>query len=104
MRQTLFEWFAQDSWRGTRKLNIDYGVRWTWSSEMYPHFAAQQSVFMRTLYQASQTPPLYAPITQNGIRFAQNPVTAALLPAAYIGPFVPLLANPPSARSTSGNH
>jgi hypothetical protein len=103
MRQTLIEWFAQDSWRATRKLNIDYGVRWTWASEMYPHFAGQESVFMRTLYQANQTPPLYAPFTQNGTRFAQNPLTGALLPAAYIGAFVPGVGNPASGGATSGD-
>ena len=36
MRQSLVEWFAQDSWKVSRRLNIDYGVRWTWAGEMYP--------------------------------------------------------------------
>ena len=31
MRQSLVEWFAQDSWKVSRRLSIDYGVRWTWA-------------------------------------------------------------------------
>jgi hypothetical protein len=103
MRQTLIEWFAQDSWHATKKLSIDYGVRWTWSSEMHPNNPGQQSVFMRSLYQPGQAPPLYQPVTQNGTRFAQNPVTGALLPATYIGLFTPGTGNPAPGAATSGD-
>src|SRR5204863_828590 len=46
MRQTLVEWFVQDSWKVSKRLSIDYGMRWTWAGEMNPHNAGQQSVFM----------------------------------------------------------
>ncbi|HXB71189.1 MAG TPA: carboxypeptidase-like regulatory domain-containing protein [Candidatus Acidoferrales bacterium] len=103
MRQSLIEWFAQDSWKVTKRLNIDYGVRWTWAGEMYPNDPGQQSVFMRNLYNASQTPPLFAPVTQGGVKFAQNPLTGALLPAVYVGLFVPGVGNPASGGATSGD-
>ena len=67
------EGFVQDSWKVNRRLNIDYGVRWTWAGQMHPNNPGEQSVFMRTLYTPGQAPPLYAPVTQNGVRYAQNP-------------------------------
>jgi len=103
MRQSLIEWFAQDSWKIAKRLTIDYGVRWTWAGEMYPHKKGEESVFMRNLYNASQAPPLYAPVTQNGVRNAQNPLTGALLPAVYIGLFVPGVGNPAPGGVTSGD-
>ena len=103
MRQTLAEWFAQDSWKVTRRLNIDYGVRWTWANEMHPNNPGQQAVFMRTLYQPGQAPPLYQPVTQNGVKYAQNPVTGELLPGAYVGLFVPGVGNPAPGGVTYGD-
>ncbi len=103
MRQSLVEWFAQDSWRVSKRLNIDYGVRWTWAGQMHPHNAGQQSVFMRSLYTAGQAPPLYIPVTQGGVRYAQNPLTGALLSGAYVGLFVPGTGNPAPGGATSGD-
>jgi len=94
MRQSLVEWFAQDSWKISRRLTLDYGIRWTWAGEMHPHKPGEQGVFMRSLYTAGQAPPLFAPLTQGGVRYAQNPLTGALLPSAYIGLFVPGVGNP----------
>jgi hypothetical protein len=103
MRESLVEWFAQDSWKATRRLNIDYGIRWTWAGEMYPHNAGQQSVFMRNLYDPKQAPPLYVPVTQGGVKYAQNPLTGGLLPAIYAGTFVPGVGNPAPGGATSGD-
>lgn len=103
MRQTLVEWFAQDSWRMTKRLTLDYGVRWTWASEMHPNRPGEQSVWMRSLYNASQAPRLYSPVTQDGTRYAQNPVTGALLPAVYVGLFVPNTGNAANGAATSGD-
>jgi hypothetical protein len=103
MRQTLFEWFAQDSWKITRRLNLDYGVRWTWAGEMHPNRVGEQSVFMRNLYDPSQAPPLYVPVTQNGVKYAQDPRTGALLPAVYVGAFVPGVGNPAPGGASYGD-
>lgn len=103
MRQSLIEWFAQDSWKATKRLSIDYGVRWTWAGEMHPNNPGQQSVFMRNLYTPGQAPPLYAPVTQNGVKYAQNPLTGELLPGAYVGLFVPGVGNPAPGGVTYGD-
>jgi hypothetical protein len=102
MRQSLVEWFAQDGWKVSRRLTIDYGVRWTWAGEMYPAKAGEQAVFMRSLYTPGQAPPLYTPVTQNGVRFAQNPRTGELLPGVYVGLFVPGIGNPAPGGVVSG--
>ena len=87
----------------SKRLSIDYGVRWTWAGEMHPNNPGQQSVFMRNLYTPGQAPPLYAPVTQNGVRYAQNPLTGALLPQAYVGLFVPGVGNPAPGGVTYGD-
>ena len=86
-----------------KRLSIDYGIRWTWAGEMHPNNPGEQSVFMRNLYTPGQAPPLYAPVTQNGVRYAQNPLTGALLPQAYIGLFVPGVGNPAPGGVTYGD-
>ncbi len=55
------------------------------------------------LYVPGQSPPLYAPFTQNGTRYAQNPITGELLPQAYIGLFVPGVGNPAPGGVTYGD-
>jgi len=88
----------RNSFKVSKRLNIDYGVRWTWAGQMYPHNPGQQSVFMRSLYDATQAPPLFTPVTQGGVKYAQNPLTGALLPAAYVGLFVPGVGIQPRAE------
>ena len=104
MRQTLVEWFVQDSWKVTRRLNIDYGVRWTWAGQMHPDSAGEQSVFMRNLYNPEQAPPLYVPVTQGGVRYAQNPAhrRAAAAPHTW-ALFVPGVGNPAPGGATYGD-
>jgi hypothetical protein len=102
MRQSELEWFLQDTWKATKHLTIDYGMRWSWTDEMYPHKAGEQSVFFPSLYKASDAPPLFKPVTVNGVRQAQNPITGALAPAAYVGLFVPGVGNPAPGGVTSG--
>jgi hypothetical protein len=103
MRQTLAEWFAQDSWKITRRLTLDYGIRWTWAGEMWPAHPGEQSVFMRSLYTPGSAPPLFVPVTQSGVKYAKNPVTGELLPGAYVGLFVPGVGNPAPGGVTSGD-
>ncbi len=104
MRQSEVEWFLQDSWKVNKRFTLDYGVRWSWTNEMHPNRAGEQSVFARNLYDASQAPPLFQPVISGGVRQAQNPRTGALLPAAYIGLFVPGVGNPAPGGVTYGDN
>jgi hypothetical protein len=77
-------------------------MRWTWANQMYPHYPGQQSVLALGLYNPAQAPVLYTPVLSGGVRMAQNPLTGALLPQAYVGDFVPGSGNPADGGVTSG--
>ena len=103
-RQSLLEWFLQDTWKITKRLTLDYGLRFSWSNQMYPNDPGQQSVLALGRYNPAQAPALYKPVFGPGnVRMAQNPVTGQLLPAAYIGDFVPGTGNPANGGVFSGD-
>jgi len=102
-RQSIVEWFAQDTWKATKRLTLDLGMRWTWANQMYPHYANQQSVLALSRYNPANAPTFYVPVMSNGVRMAQNPLTGALLPQAYVGDFVPGTGNPGNGGVMSGD-
>jgi hypothetical protein len=93
MRSTLAEFYIQDSWRVSRKLTLDYGMRlgaylplWT------PNLKA--SSFNPASFNASQAPVLYQPaLDPQGVRSALNPLNGQFLSAVYIGDIVPNSGN-----------
>jgi hypothetical protein len=105
-RQSLAEWFLQDTWKVSRKLTLDYGIRFSWYNQMYPNNAGQQSVLALDRYKASDAPILYKPAfaADGKTRRAQNPITGELLPASYIGAFVPGTGNPAPGGVLSGDN
>ena len=84
-RQAITEWFVQDAWKVTKRLTLDYGMRWTWANQMYPNNPGQQSALALGLYSASQAPAFYVPVLANGVRMAENPLSGSLLPQAFVG-------------------
>jgi hypothetical protein len=105
-RQSLVDWFIQDTWKVNRKLTLDYGMRFSWYNQMYPNNAGQQSVLGLDLYKASQAPILFQPGFAPGTttRVAVNPLTGATLPATYIGAFVPGTGNPAPGGVLAGDN
>jgi len=67
------EFYAQDTWKVTRRLTFDYGIRF---QLIEPQFdAAQQtSNFFPNLYNRSQQVSLFQPVLAGGVKEAQNPV------------------------------
>lgn len=103
-RQSIVEWFVQDTWKVSRRLTLDYGLRFSWFNEMYPNYAGQQSVFALDRYVPGSAPVLYAPaFNASHQRVAENPLTGELLSAAYIGDFVPGSGNPAPGGVVSGD-
>jgi hypothetical protein len=84
----VFEGFAQDTWRATQKLTLDYGVRVAWYTH-WVHESGGASAFSLERYDPSKAPRLYAPALVNGVRAGRDPVTGGTVPAALIGAFVP---------------
>ncbi len=102
-RQSLVDWFVQDSWKATRRLSFEYGVRFGWFNQWYQD-TANSAAFALTRYDCAKAPKYYQPgcavaVPAGGTcaaanRRALNPVTGALSPAVLIGAFVPGTGDP----------
>ena len=82
------EWFAQDSWKATPRLNMDFGVRF-YSFIPWRLRDGEGSALALGRYNRSKAPLLYIPaIDPSGRRVAQNPLNGQFAPAPLIGAFV----------------
>jgi hypothetical protein len=93
-RQSLAEWFAQDSWKINRRLRLEYGARFAWYQQWYHNIGSKAAAFAFERYSPSKAPLLFKPATVGGVRVAQNPVTGATFPAVLIGAIVPGTGDP----------
>jgi hypothetical protein len=84
----ISEWYAQDSWRVTRNLTLDAGVRFYYQTPTRSE-GDQVAAFEPGTWNSAQAPLLYQPVTTSDGRRARNPLTGAILPAVYIGRLVP---------------
>jgi hypothetical protein len=82
------EWFAQDTWRLTPKLTLDYGLRLAWYTQ-YRHETGDAAAFSLDRYSAAKAPRLYYPALVNNVRVGRDLVTGAAVPAVLIGALVP---------------
>ncbi len=81
------EWFAQDNWRITNRLTLDYGLRFYWIQPQYD--AAQQtSSFNPALYDRAATAVQVQPGVANGANVGINPLTNATVPFALVGSII----------------
>ena len=98
------EWFVQDNWRVTKRLTLDYGIR-------FYHIPPQvdenhtTAAFIPGLYNPATAPVLYVPALNSARkRVALNPITGALAPVSYIGLFVPGAGNPADGSVVGGQN
>jgi Carboxypeptidase regulatory-like domain len=89
--QTTWAWYGQDTWRISRKVTFNYGLRmYKWSTPYSPTGEASGFSFERFDPTWGGKPPvLYRPVLVNGVRRAQNPLTGETLPTPFIGQMVP---------------
>ncbi len=87
-RYTNAEFYLQDTWKASRRLTLDYGVRFAWIQPQYDA-ALLTSNFYPNVWSASQAPQLYQPALNAGQRVGQNPITGAYVPSVDIGTIVP---------------
>ena len=87
-RDTNVEWYAQDTWRVTRRFTIDAGVRFYWIDPT-SSAGTQLASFDFSTYSPSKQPPLIQPYLDpaTGVREGRDPVTGQILPAVKIGSF-----------------
>jgi hypothetical protein len=87
-RYTNFEWYAQDSWKATKRLTIDAGLRFYW---VQPSYSAgdQMAAFDMAAYDRTRQPALIRPYINpaTGARVGIDPTTGNIVPAVKIGTF-----------------
>ena len=91
-RFTNIEWYVQDNWRVKKNFTIDAGVRFYHIGPTTSR-GDQLAVFLPDQFNASQAPLLIQPIARRTVVRGVNPVTGEILPAVYIGTFVPNSGN-----------
>jgi hypothetical protein len=91
-RGNTLDWFIQDSWKATRRLTLDLGMRFSWYTP-YSDTHNQDSSFIPSLYNPAQAPRLYYPTLVNGVRMGIDKATNNIVPALLIGAFVPGTGN-----------
>lgn len=83
---TQVEWFLQDTWRATRRLTLDYGLRMYRVGDLHSS-GGTLGLFSKEEYSASKSGQLIFPTLINGQRAAINPTTGATFPYVRQGTF-----------------
>ena len=88
MLTNSIEWFVQDTWKITRRLTLDYGLRF---SLIQPWGEASNAMdeLVPSQFNPAQAVKLIRPALVGGVRVGVNPVTGQQYPAALIGAFAP---------------
>lgn len=93
IRTHNIEWFVQDTWKATRRLTLDYGVRFYYAS---PQFEVDDQVsgFIPDRYDPAKRVQLLYPARVNNVRVAMNRATGEVFPATLIGAIAPGIGSP----------
>ena len=83
-RQHAVEWFVQDTWRATRRLTFELGVRFHHLQPIYMR-SNLLTTFAPELYNATLAVQLVRPTRVNNARVGIHPVTGQILPVTLIG-------------------
>jgi hypothetical protein len=106
------DFYIQDSWRVTRRLTLDLGIRLVHQESQYDS-RNTFTVFRESLYSSSKMLRMYVPYCNvdaaagacpAGNRVARDPGTGALAPPAAIGLFVPGSGDPASGMQVLGTN
>jgi Carboxypeptidase regulatory-like domain len=85
-RYNQIEWFGQDTWKVSRRLTLDYGVRFHYVGDLYSA-GATLGLFRQEEYDSSKAGQLLFPALVNGQKVAINPATGAVFPYVRQGTF-----------------
>ena len=92
-RLSNIEWFVQDNWRATRRLTLDYGLRFYRVIPIYER-DNQVSGFFPNRFDAGRQPALIVPVRVNNQRVGRDPLTGTTYPANAIGALAPGSGDP----------
>src|SRR5215831_2469 len=102
-RSTNVEWFIQDNWRVSRRLTLDYGLRFVWIQPQYDQ-RLQDAYFNPNLFDPSKAVRLYQRGRANGADYAfdsRNP--SVHLPAFLIARIIPGSGDPFNGLGRTSN-
>jgi hypothetical protein len=94
---TSAEWYLEDSWRVSRRLTLDLGVRFGWGQ---PWHSVQnlEASFVPALWNPQQAVKLIGPtmatVAGKSTRMALDPYTGAILPLVDLGAIAPEQGSP----------
>jgi carboxypeptidase family protein/TonB-dependent receptor-like protein len=91
-----FEWYAQDNWKATHKLTLDYGVRFYYMTPQWDQ-TLQASNFLPDQFSASNAARLYRPVCI-GASPCSGTNRRGMDPALVSGGVAPTLGNTVSDR------
>ncbi|MGH9961855.1 MAG: hypothetical protein ACREBC_32790, partial [Pyrinomonadaceae bacterium] len=94
-KNNVFEFFAQDTWKATRKLTLSYGLRFSTFSPWMLRGRTEGAALVLERFNPASAPAFYQPaLDQSGRRVARDPISGQIFPAPYIGAYVPNSGDP----------
>ena len=93
VRSTLLEWYAQDNWRATRSLTLEYGVRFGWG-QPYHSYRREDAAWVPGQWDPAKGVKLIEPARDGTRRVGRHPVTGEIFPLPAIGAIAPGVGDP----------
>jgi len=91
-RYNNLEWYAQDNWKVTNRLTLDYGMRFYWIQPQYDE-DLQTANFIPSRFNSSDAPLLYRPVCLNGAASCSGTSRRAVDPRLLVPGFVATESN-----------
>ena len=88
-----FEFYAQDTWRATSRLTLDYGIRFYYMGPVYDGTGVLPNFFPQSWSAAQEPRLLYPALNASGTRIAVDTVTGQTYPSNFIGAYAPGTGN-----------
>ncbi len=98
------EWYVQDNWKVTKRMTLDFGVRF-YAMPAIHEVNQRAASFDPAMWSAKNAPALYVPaLNAKGTRVAKDPISGALAPSALIGLYVPNTGDPANGMFVAGQN